>query len=1046
MAKLKLFLLGTFQATLDADPLDGFRSDKSRALLAYLALNNNLPVQRAYLAELLWEGYQKESALASLRVTLNNLNQCLAAAGILRLNRQNVQLNATAAAFWCDALALDQALEPGGSDVPLPMDLLQRDFTLETFLPGFDYVDSPPFQRWLQEKRKHYQQQYGRWRARQVQPSTRVQPVVPHNLPRQLTPLIGRSAEVNVLYALLQDPDYSLITLMGEGGIGKTRLALAVAHEMLDMGEPQPDNLRLSIDNSAVGRNESSKTKNQKFPDGVWFVPLASISSGENLADHLTSAVGEAMQIRFSGGESLTDQLCRHLHPKRALLVLDNFEQLVEGADWLVYLLQRTTMLTILVTSRQRLNLEAEYVFRLDGLTAPQATVPPTFQESDALQYSSIQLFVERAKRTTSCFQLTSKNVLDVIQICRFVEGLPLGIVLAATLLEDYDCAQITALLKQNYTVLAAPLRDLAPRQRSIQAVIDASWQLLSEEERTTLAQCTVFRDLFSTEAAVAITGASAVNLARLEAKSLLRLVRPDQYELHELIRHYAATQLRLTPALMKQAYERHAKYYLNWLRAQEDQLRPGAQAQALIYEALSDIRAAWTWATAQGDIHTLAQGLPALVRFYGLAGLQHEAATALATTIAALRQFLPERGQSNPALCHLLTELLLEQAYFQLNIAGADQAETLVTEALQLLPELDDPKLEITAYIRQGDVAWAKADYTRHRAAYEHSLTLAEANGWQLLIAHSLTNLGMNSDANNDYGEAIIAYQAALIIAQQIDHPHQANIINNNLGVSYELLGDFSNALYYYQQTLQASRELGDQEGGGIAHLNLGIVCTTLGDWENAHEHLTRALVTFQQGGHQRLEAKTLSQLALLFFQQENDQKAEDYAKQAQELAQRGSFQAIESEALTILGHTRVRQQQPTEAALFYQAALKNWQQIGQLHRVLIAQSGLALSLYMQQDLSGAQELVEKILNTLARQALGPKHSFIFLCCHHILTALHDPRADSILQQGYQVLQKQAATIVDPALRMMFLNKVSTNRTLIDLATAQQTSDGAKK
>jgi predicted ATPase len=1026
MATLKLFLLGTFQATLDEQPLDGFRSDKSRALLAYLALNNNLPIQRTYLAELLWEGYQKESALASLRVTLNNLNQQLAALQILQLHRQTVQLLTTAPLFWCDALALDQAADSGDNSALWQTSVDKRDFTLGVFLPGFEYVDSPPFQRWLQEKRTHYQHQYARWRARRNQPAHRPTSVVPHNLPRELTPLIGRTAEVNALGSLLQDSTNTIITLLGEGGIGKTRLALAVAHTIL--------NSRLTIEDSAAGVSE-----NRKFPDGIWFVPLAAILPSQNLADHLTTAIGEALQVRFSGAEPLTDQLCRYLQHKQALLVLDNFEQLVEGAEWLITLLRRTTALQILVTSRHRLELEAEHIFRLDGLLAPEADISPTLKESDALKYSSVQLFVERARRTLTNFQLNSENVLAVVWICRFVEGLPLGIVLAATLLEQHSCAQIAAMLDENYTILAASLRDLPPRQRSIHAVIESSWQLLTQAERTLLAQCTVFRDIFTTDAAIQVTGASADSLARLEAKSLLRLVYPGHYEFHELVRQYAATQLYLDSSLMQQVHERHCQYYLGLIQEQEKQLHPGAHGQALIHEALANIRAAWAWATTQGDVEALAQSLPGLVRFYGLAGLQREAATGLSATISCLRQLITKAVKPSRGLRRLMTELLLEQAYFQLNIARADEAEALVEEALHFLPALADPRLEVTAYIRQGDVAWAKGDYARHRSAYEHSLRLAEASGWQLMIAHSLTNLGMNYDAHNEYAEAIIAYQAAQAITQQIDHRHQANIIYNNLGVSHELLGDFSSALHYYQQTLQASRELGDQEGSGIAHLNLGIVSTTLGDWENAQGHLTHALEIFQQGGHQRLEAKTLAQQALLFFQLENDERAQHYAQQAYELAQRGGFQAIAAEALTVMAHTRLHQQQDAEAEAFYRSALERWQHKGQLHRIIIAQSGLALSLYRQQKIAAAQQVIEEILNTLAINKMGPKHSFVFLACYYILTALHDARATSILQQSYQVLQKQAATITDPTLQNTFLTNIATNRQLMEMASKHQ-------
>lgn len=1004
---IKLYLFGSLQLFVNDKPVSGFRSDKTRALLAYLALNRNQPITRTALAQLLWDGYQVDSALANLRMTLSNLRQVLAPYPLVEANRQTIQLHCTPTQFWCDALAPDW---------------LTYFAEHEQFFLGGEHIDSVPFQRWLQEQRAYYQGYAQQHQALKPRAKTPL-PVVPNNLRRLLTPLIGRTQEFDRLRALVTQTEHALLTLVGEGGIGKTRLALAIAQASTEWPLPTE-----STTDPALSPEQLSALP---FPDGVWFVPLAGIAAGENLANHLAAAIGEAMHYQFSGSESVTDQLCVYLQHKRALLILDNFEQLTDGADWLLILLQKTTALKILVTSRQRLNLEAEAIFRLHGLTTPGEEEIATLAEATLHAYGSTQLFLHRAERTTHDFQLTRDNALDIARICHFVGGLPLGIVLASTLLERYSCAQIVALLEENYTVLAAALADLPPRQRSIQAVLDTSWQLLTEAEQAVLTQCAIFRGSFSLEAALAVTEGTPSVLARLEAKSLLRMPSTDRYEMHELVRQYAAGYLRSRPDMEHQARDRHSAYYLQLVGQQGDQLRQSAQAQYRIREELENVRNALAWAVTHVQVDRVAAALPTLAHFYGLAGLQQEAALALAQAVAYFRGFLDTTVPAAP-LQRLFTTMLLEQAYFQLNLAQPNQAAGLVEEALRFIPLLADPELEIRVKLRQGDIAWSQGNYEGHRVAYTESLALAQAWGWQQMIAHSLTNLGMNHDVRGEYAAAIGNYQAALTIAQQVEHRQQMNIIYNNLGVSHQWLGDLSAALHYYQQTLAASRALADQEGVGVAHLNLGIVLMDLGDWENAQEHLEKARKFFHLGGHQRLEAKALVNLATLNYDLAQDQSAEEYAQQALHLVQQSNLQSVAAETFTVIGDGLRRRSHYAEAIANYQTALERWHSIGNPHRIARTQSGLALSLLGQGEQAKAQQIVEQLLLNITNHNNKATHSFVFLTCYEVFTAVHDERAASILALGQQIVEQQAAAITDPILRAKFLTNVPSNHKLL--------------
>lgn len=862
-------------------------------------------------------------------------------------------------------------------------------------------------------------------------------PLPVHNLPRQLTPFFGRSLEISAICAKLQQPDCAWLTLTGVGGVGKTRLALKVGETLLPY-----------------------------FRDGVWFVSLLDIIPGETIAEQMVTAIGKALQLSFTGAESLTPQLFTYLCDKQLLLILDNFEHLrgtadaIEtsdtvsseplrnpAADCVYNLLQETQQVKVLITSRHSLNYQVEHLFTIDGLPLPESDEVAAWPEGEQateqlLAYDSIALFVQRAAHSIANFALNEENATAIMQICRLVEGLPLGIELAATLVRRYSCDQIVTRLETHYTILSTTFHDLPIRHRSIEATLAYSWQLLSTVDRLTFAQCAIFPDSFTQATAATITGATEPQLQRLERQMLLQQVAPKRYTMHRLMRQYALQQLRQMDQLEQQVRERHCLYFVTLLKKLAERSPLDAQSFDLIHAEMGDIYSSWEWATQEGQFELLQQMLPPLVRIYTLSGSHRAIAALLGQTISSLKQRFATVWHTTPALQQLMAQLLLEQAYFYITSDHIERAKPLIDEALQLAHHLGDATLTMTAYARSGDAAWVQGDYGQHRLAYEQALALARTSGHYQSEVHCLSNLGMNDDMLCEYSRAIQSYEAALALTRQIGNREKENVIYNNLGVSSALLGDFTKALTYYQETLQLSRQLGDQEGSGFANLNLGLLYNILGEWERARYYGERALKIFRMINDQRLEARTLAQLGFACHQMGETTTAASYAQQALQIARKGGYQAVQAEVLTVWGQILLDRQESAKAVKLFQEAYTLWQLLGRTRRALVAKGGLVDSHYSLGDQSNALALVNEILMQMTaimgKEATPPES--VLLACYRVLHVHSHRRAEALLQRACQLLLAKADKLQDRELRHSFLYEVKTHRELLTLAQAHVT------
>lgn len=478
-------------------------------------------------------------------------------------------------------------------------------------------------------------------------------------LPTPSTSFVGRAPEVRQVIGLLNDPTIRLLTLVGPGGTGKTRLAIQAAGEVAAHGP---------------GR----------FSDGVYFVPLAPLCS----ADSMVTAVASSVGLRFRPEEPPRQQLLDYLRRKNLLLVMDNAEHLLDagGAELPADIIENSPGVGILVTTRTRLNVQGEHLFPVAGMRTPEVRTARRWRERgldlerEAASYSAIQLFIQCATRIRPGFRLTADNVIDVVRICRQVQGMPLGIELAAAWLDALSLPEIAAEISRCLDILATDQRGVPDRQRSIRAVFESSWALLTPQERAVLPALSVFRGSFTREAAGSVSGASLRVLLGLVNKSWLQPagrgpegaqaasglsapVPARRFQTHALLRAYAEEKLAEDPEREREAKERLAAYYARLL----DELLPAliGLEQSAAFDAVAaeyeDIRSAWEWLVDQGDFVTIVDKM--LAPLYIYANSRFLGAEVAPLLDSALSRFQASTPPGDPAQDLMLAKLLAARA-----------------------------------------------------------------------------------------------------------------------------------------------------------------------------------------------------------------------------------------------------------------------------------------------------------------------------------------------------------------------------------------------
>jgi predicted ATPase/DNA-binding SARP family transcriptional activator len=661
-------------------------------------------------------------------------------------------------------------------------------------------------------------------------------------LPISPTPFIGRDEELAQIVKLLSDPECRLLTLVGAGGIGKTRLALQIASERL-----------------------------KDHPHGVIFVPLASVSSPE----FLISAIVEALGFQLSGSDDPHEQLINYLRQKQLLLILDNFEHLLDGAEAVADLLASAPKIKILITSRVRLNLRPEHLFEVHGMPIPEA------RESEIMcDFDIVQLFQQSANRIQADFSVLEEDKPHLIKICRLVGGMPLGVELAASWVRMLSCEEIAEEIGKSIEFLVSPLHDVPERHRSMAAVFNSSWDLLTKQEQRVFKKLAVFRGGFVREDSERVAGASLPMLLSLTDKSFLHIAPSGRYGVHELLRQFGRYKLRAEPKQEGEIRDLHCETYVDFLSQWEEGLRGGKRRDAVnaIGIEIDNVRAAWHWAIVNRRVDQIQKAFESLWLYYDILSWFKEGFEAYQRAIGTLLA----SDKPTRELGATIAQLLARQAWFGWRLGRYQEATDLAKKSLGVARKLDVQSEVAFCLHVLGTIAYAQGSYSEAKEQYQESLAIWRELGNQWGTAITLFSMGQVSHALGEYGEAEQPYKEGLEIFRDIGYQYGATFAFDSLGRVARTLGDYVDAKDLCLESLTIRRELDDQWGVAACLDSLGAVLCGLGEYKGAVETCLESLEIKKSLEDQRGIATSLNNLGHVSFQMGDYGKARSYCEEA--------------------------------------------------------------------------------------------------------------------------------------------------------------------
>lgn len=970
---LKIWSFGGLRLSLDERDLSPFVSRKADALLVYLAANPH-PHSREALATLLWDDLPQSTALSYLRTVLASLQKQVS--DYLAVTRQTLAINPQSN-IWLDFDVVSRQLDEAEQMWQLRGDFttqvvarLDEALALYTrpFLEGFHIRDAGGFEGWMvtQQERLHLRVlgalyrlgEYGLrcqrhdfgmayatralthdplWEAahrlmmrllsesgqrsaalnqyelclqrlqeelgvtpeaettalfQQIQSGTLSTSAAtagttrPNNLRAATTSFFGREAEIAQITGYLSRPDCRLITLMGTGGIGKTRLALEVAHAHLS-----------------------------DYQDGVFFVSLEAVSKPGQIAQAIIDAIVDAHNVQTQAYRPAEDTLIDFLKTRHLLLVLDNLEHLLDGVSFISAMLGQAPQVTVLATSRERLNLLEEWLIQIRPLP-----YEPTEEGETADEVSAVKLFVDTARRVLPDFNLEGQ-LEAVRRICQLIDGMPLAIELAASWVRVMSPLQIVEHIAAGLDILHTSLRNLPERHRSMYNVFDYSWALLNEREQGVFRKLAVFRGSFDLPAAQAITDATLHTLSSLVDKSMIT-ARDGRYSLHSLLRQFAEEKLAAAPDLLAQTYHRHASYYADFAHQHGSQITSYFHpAFALVMAEMDNIWAAW--------------------------------------------HFALDRSTDEPALLNRF----FVPFYAIYDVQSRYQGFAIFDEMFHTLNLLDIPldrlnPVQLRTRLMYGCGQEFISRFEEARQTIIPLLPYLEAlpnNAWEIRVA--LRALGNIAYSLGDYAEALRYYQQVRDRLQAENNGDMLARLYIRISDAYAVLGDYSTA----RDMLRASIPHLESTFGPITLMRFlithGDVSLKLGDLPDARAKFEEAIRLSQQPQHRFTDAVALVSLARVAYAEGDYSRAEALARWSVERCDEirnfwnKAFSLIHlARAYAAQGHTR-------EAEHWFDEAHSVSRQIGS--RWLIA-STLVYRADMRYQRGQLHEAQEDILSAL--------------------------------------------------------------------------------
>jgi predicted ATPase/class 3 adenylate cyclase len=648
-------------------------------------------------------------------------------------------------------------------------------------------------------------------------PQLRTEEVHRHNLPVQLTAFIGRETELASLHALLSDPNNRLITIVAPGGMGKTRLSLEAAGQMVS-----------------------------SFPQGVYFVALDRITS----ADMIVQAVVEVLPISLASNEDPKSRVVDYLRDKRILLVMDNFEHVLDGATFMQEVLSAAPQVQVLASSRAKLNLTGETVFHIEGLT---------ISDADVEKNSAVQLFRQSAKRMRPQFDLTEEALPVVTQICHLVGGMPLAIVLAAAWIDSLSVQEIASEIETSIDMLETEKGDVPGRQRSVRAVIESSWNQVDASAQNLVKRLSVFRGGFTRLAAQEAAGASLRGLSQLVDKALLRRDPvTGRYSIHELLRQYAEEQLKRSSQEELSAHEQHAEYFASFMKTCGAHMHDSRQKATFpeIEADIDNIRVAWNYWSDHQNAQYLREFVDAMWIFFEVRG-----------SFAPAIQFFSEAAQklesNEPEVVCAGAELRARQAWFTALIGLPDQGLRLAQESVSTLRQYSrDISVNILESVNINAIFMNRNEIVVQ--VNQEMMARADRSGDIWERAWALIWSAYAFVLQHQIREALQTGQEALAIFEKLDNPFGSSVASGIiLGSVFMATGNKDAAKEHFLRGMHAAEEINYLRLLQITYDNLGTLALMENDIEQAQHFFVRSLRISQESGQTREMLASLRDLA---------------------------------------------------------------------------------------------------------------------------------------------------------------------------------------
>ncbi len=919
MRGLSIQLLGALHVTLDDRAATDFGYDKVRALLGYLAAEQEQPHRREALAGLLWPDQSEQAAESSLRNALSRLRRVLGDHRVdpkyLIATREVIQFNPHSP-HWLDLRRSTELIDtirthhhrrieacPACTDRLLEAAGLYRG----EFMQGFSLPENDFFEDWLRLQRDTLRQQELEaltqlaatylWRGepekaltytqkqisldpcreaayaqgmkayadlgqraeacqlyeqcKQVleqeldlepmEETTRLyeqvkyglyQPATAHgvrlnNLPTQLTSFVGREHELSEIHSLLEDPACRLLSLVGPGGVGKTRLAIAAAAQLSD-----------------------------NFPNGACFVSLVGVSSSDGIVPAILQALGD----KSTAGD-LKKHLLDFLRDKELVLILDNFEHLLKGAGLTTEILQNAPGVLLLVTSRQRLGMQAEWVFEVSGLSYP------TNKDTHELgSFEAVKLFTQRLHQLKPHHSLVQDDLVSAAHICQVVEGLPLAIELAAAAVIQKPIAQVASAIESGKDDLKSAWKDVPERHRSIRAVFDHSYKMLSQDEQATFTSLGVFRAGFTAEAAEQVAGATPAIMDALVDHSLVRFdANQRMYTLHELVRQYARDRLEVSQQMNLELHQRHCQFYIGALEHWDTTLYWSQMAVAMKEMDLQqpDIQAAWDWACQQHDLEAIQRAYRPILQYYFFRQRLSEAEQACLQALKIIEGL--ESASSATKLLEVIMLYVHFDIYYDQHIGFKnDQDSKRWVRFLQLPCELEQAGVDLgdwkPKFIYERS-AW-ETDIQKKLHLAQEAVDLARTLADDDSLGLTLNSLALILQDAGKSQEAQKACRETLAIWRKRGQPFHIMGALSWLSEIAAHLGNLDEALQCAEECAQMEFSLGNAVNTIDGLQVLGKACYYNRKWNDASKYYADSLPFIRELGDRDRQCKTLASL----------------------------------------------------------------------------------------------------------------------------------------------------------------------------------------